>query len=46
MTYKRYQALLSLATAQGLNLQTIKDFYEFAIVYSNIKVEDLQKATR
>jgi len=44
MTYKRYQALLSLATAKGLNLQTINDFNEFAIEHSNIKTENLQKA--
>lgn len=44
MTYKRFQALLSLATAKGLNLITMNDFNQFAKVYSNIKTENLQKA--
>lgn len=45
MTYKRFQALLSLATAKGLNLITMNDFNQFAKMYSNIKTENLQKAT-
>jgi len=44
MTYKRFQALLSLATAKGLNLITMNDFNQFAKMYSNIKTENLQKA--
>jgi hypothetical protein len=45
MTYKRFQALLSLATVKGLNLITMNDFNQFAKMYSNIKTENLQKAT-
>lgn len=41
MTYKRFQALLSLATVKGLNLQTINDFNKFAIEYSNINTINL-----
>ncbi len=43
MIYKRFQALLSLATAKGLNLITMNDFNQFAKVYSNIKTINLLK---
>lgn len=43
MNYKRFVALLGLATKQGLLLQTMQDFYKFAEKYSNIKTIELQR---
>jgi hypothetical protein len=44
MSYRRFKALLGLATEQGLLLQTMQDFYKFAKTYSNTKTNELQGA--
>ncbi len=46
MSYKRFQALLTLASVQGLNLQTISDFWQFAKEYSNIETFNLIKGSQ
>ena len=43
MSYKRFKALLGLATEQGLLLQTMQDFYKFVEANSNIKTIELQR---